>query len=132
MTELAMPRLTDSMEQGTILTWLKADGEQAQAGEDLLEIETDKATVTHAAEVSGVLQIIAPEGTTLPVGASIAHIGAEAAAPPPTTTPTTTTPPDGGGGGGLTAGGGRGAGAEQRGSAKEGDREHGKKSASRA
>ncbi len=93
MTELTMPRLTDSMEQGTILTWLKADGEQVQAGEDLLEIETDKATVTHAAEVSGVLQIIAPEGTTLPVGASIAHIGAEAAAPPTTTTPT----PDGGG-----------------------------------
>ena len=49
MTELTMPKLSDSMEQGTILTWLKADGEQVQAGEDLLEIETDKATVTHHA-----------------------------------------------------------------------------------
>jgi pyruvate dehydrogenase E2 component (dihydrolipoamide acetyltransferase) len=77
MTELTMPRLTDSMEQGTILTWLKADGDEVQAGEDLLEIETDKATVTHPAEASGVLQIIAPEGTTLPVGAAIAHVGAD-------------------------------------------------------
>ena len=76
MTELTMPKLSDSMEQGTILTWLKADGEQVQAGEDLLEIETDKATVTHPAEASGVLQIVAPEGTTLPVGAPIARVGA--------------------------------------------------------
>ncbi len=57
MTDLTMPKLSDSMEQGTILTWLKADGEQVQAGEDLLEIETDKATVTHPAEASGILQI---------------------------------------------------------------------------
>ena len=70
-----MPKLSDSMEQGTILTWLKADGEQVQAGEDLLEIETDKATVTHPSDASGVLQIVAPQGTTLPVGAPIAHIG---------------------------------------------------------
>jgi len=75
MTELTMPKLSDSMEQGTILTWLKADGESVKAGEDLLEIETDKATVTHPAEASGRLQIIAPEGTTLPVGAPIAQIG---------------------------------------------------------
>ena len=75
MTEVTMPKLSDSMEQGTILTWLKANGEQVQAGEDLLEIETDKATVSHPAEASGVLHIVAPEGTTLPVGAPIAHIG---------------------------------------------------------
>lgn len=75
MTELTMPRLSDSMEQGTILTWLKADGEQVMEGEDLLEIETDKATVTHPAEASGVLQIIATEGTSLPVGAPIARVG---------------------------------------------------------
>jgi pyruvate dehydrogenase E2 component (dihydrolipoamide acetyltransferase) len=82
MTELTMPRLSDSMEQGTILTWLKVDGEQVEAGEDLLAIETDKATVTHVAEAGGVLQIIALEGTTLPVGAPIARIGAALAAPP--------------------------------------------------
>jgi pyruvate dehydrogenase E2 component (dihydrolipoamide acetyltransferase) len=76
VTELTMPKLSDSMEQGTILTWLKANGERVQAGDDLLEIETDKATVTHQAESSGTLTIIAPEGETLPVGAPIARIGA--------------------------------------------------------
>jgi pyruvate dehydrogenase E2 component (dihydrolipoamide acetyltransferase) len=81
MTEVTMPRLSDSMEQGTILTWLKADGEQVEAGEDLLEIETDKATVTHPADASGILQIVAPEGTTLQVGALIAHIGVVNGAP---------------------------------------------------
>jgi pyruvate dehydrogenase E2 component (dihydrolipoamide acetyltransferase) len=76
MTELTMPRLSDSMTQGTILTWLKSDGEQVDAGEDLVEIETDKATVTHPAPASGILKIIAPDGTTLPVGAPIARLGA--------------------------------------------------------
>ena len=81
MTELTMPKLSDSMEQGTILSWLKTDGEQVHAGEELLEIETDKATVTHPTETSGVLQIIAPEGSTLPVGAPIARIGVSRRAP---------------------------------------------------
>ncbi len=87
MTELTMPKLSDSMEQGTILTWLKTDGERIHAGEDLLEIETDKATVTHQVDVDGILEIIAPEGATLPVGAPIARVGtarvgpARAAAP---------------------------------------------------
>ncbi len=83
MTELTMPKLSDSMEQGTILTWLKADGDDVRAGEDLLEIETDKATVTHPAESDGVLRIIAAEGTTLPVGAVIARIGVAADTPEP-------------------------------------------------
>jgi pyruvate dehydrogenase E2 component (dihydrolipoamide acetyltransferase) len=85
MTEITMPSLSDSMEQGTILTWLKHDGEHVEAGEDLVEIETDKATVTHPADASGVLQIIAAEGTSLPVGAPIARLGAatEGAQPPP-------------------------------------------------
>jgi pyruvate dehydrogenase E2 component (dihydrolipoamide acetyltransferase) len=74
VTELKMPKLTDSMEQGTILTWLKRNGDQVQEGEDLVEIETDKATATHAAEVAGILEIVADEGTTLPVGAPIARL----------------------------------------------------------
>lgn len=75
MTELTMPKLSDSMEEGTILSWLKRDGDTVQAGEDLVEIETDKATVTHPAEAAGVLSIVAPEGTSLPVGATIARLG---------------------------------------------------------
>ncbi len=84
MTEIIMPKLSDSMDEGTILTWLKQDGEHVQAGEDLVEIETDKATMTHPADASGVLSIIAAEGTTLAVGASIATLGDAAAntAPP--------------------------------------------------
>jgi pyruvate dehydrogenase E2 component (dihydrolipoamide acetyltransferase) len=75
VTDITMPKLSDSMEEGTILTWLKADGETVAAGEDLVEIETDKATVTHPADAPGVLSIVAPEGTTLPVGATIARVG---------------------------------------------------------
>jgi pyruvate dehydrogenase E2 component (dihydrolipoyllysine-residue acetyltransferase) len=89
MTQLTMPELSSSMEEGTILSWLKRDGEQVEAGEDLLEIETDKATVTHAAEVSGVLTIVAREGTTLPVGATIGRLdaaGERHPAPAPETT----------------------------------------------
>jgi pyruvate dehydrogenase E2 component (dihydrolipoamide acetyltransferase) len=75
MTAITMPRLSDSMEEGTILTWLKQDGQRVHAGDDLLEIETDKATMTYVAEVSGILSILAPEGTSLPVGAPMARLG---------------------------------------------------------
>jgi pyruvate dehydrogenase E2 component (dihydrolipoamide acetyltransferase) len=44
MTEITMPRLSDSMEQGTIASWLKSDGDRVDAGDELVEIETDKAT----------------------------------------------------------------------------------------
>ena len=43
MADVVMPRLSDSMEEGTILRWLKADGEQVRRGDELVEIETDKA-----------------------------------------------------------------------------------------
>jgi pyruvate dehydrogenase E2 component (dihydrolipoamide acetyltransferase) len=72
--EITMPALSDSMEEGTILSWLKRDGEYVQSGEDLVEIETDKATMTYSAEASGVLRIVAAGGTTLVVGAPIASL----------------------------------------------------------
>jgi pyruvate dehydrogenase E2 component (dihydrolipoamide acetyltransferase) len=80
MIEVTMPKLSDSMEDGTILRWLKRDGESVEAGEDLVEIETDKATVTHAAEAAGVVEIVAAEGTNAPVGAVIARVGTTPAA----------------------------------------------------
>ena len=84
MPDLPMPRLSDSMEEGTILKWLKADGDDVAVGEELVEIETDKANMTHEAEQAGVLRIVAKEGETLPVGATIATIGeSNGAAPPP-------------------------------------------------
>lgn len=75
MAEIAMPRLSDTMEEGTILRWLKADGEQVTRGEELVEIETDKATMTYESDQSGTLTLIAAEGDTLAVGESIARVG---------------------------------------------------------
>ena len=84
VTEIQMPRLSDSMEEGTVLAWLIEAGQPVAAGEDLVEIETDKATMTYAAEASGVLEILAAEGTTLAVGEPIARLGdgSGASAPP--------------------------------------------------
>jgi pyruvate dehydrogenase E2 component (dihydrolipoamide acetyltransferase) len=70
-----MPRLSDSMEEGTILRWLKAEGEHVERGAELVEIETDKATLPYVADVSGVLHIVAAAGETLPIGRTIATIG---------------------------------------------------------
>ncbi len=60
-----MPRLSDSMEEGTILKWLKSDGDTVARGEPLAEIETDKATLTYESDAAGVLKIVAGAGETL-------------------------------------------------------------------
>jgi pyruvate dehydrogenase E2 component (dihydrolipoamide acetyltransferase) len=78
MADVAMPRLSDSMEEGTILKWLKSDGDEVKRGEELVEIETDKANMTYEADLEGPLKIVAQEGDTLPVGATIARIGEDA------------------------------------------------------
>ena len=78
MTEIGMPRLSDSMEEGTILSWLKDDGDEVAVGDELVEIETDKATMTYESPAEGTLRIVAAVGETLPVGAPIAQLGAEA------------------------------------------------------
>src|ERR1700690_2862209 len=75
MAEIVMPRLSDTMEEGTILRWLIADGEPVKRGEELVEIETDKANMTYEPDQEGALRTIAAEGDTLPVGAVIARIG---------------------------------------------------------
>ncbi len=75
-----MPRLSDSMEEGTIVRWLKRDGDEVARGEELVEIETDKATMAYESDTAGMLQITAPEGATLAVGAKIAVIGDDGSA----------------------------------------------------
>jgi len=71
-----MPRLSDSMEEGTILTWLKQVGDEVAIGDELVEIETDKANMAYESDVAGTLQeILAQEGETLPIGSPIARIG---------------------------------------------------------
>src|SRR4051812_23537409 len=81
MPDLVMPRLSDSMEEGTIIRWLVEDGAEVHRGDEIVEIETDKATMTYEADSDGVLRIVATEGDTLPIGAVIASIGANGGAP---------------------------------------------------
>jgi pyruvate dehydrogenase E2 component (dihydrolipoamide acetyltransferase) len=76
MPDVVMPRLSDSMEEGTILKWLKAEGDDVARGDELVEIETDKATMTYEADTPGTLSIVAQEGETLAIGQVIARIGA--------------------------------------------------------
>jgi pyruvate dehydrogenase E2 component (dihydrolipoamide acetyltransferase) len=74
MIEIVMPRLSDSMEEGTILAWLVADGDMVHRGDELLEVETDKAAMVHMSDADGVLKIIAPVGSTHAVGDVIASL----------------------------------------------------------
>jgi pyruvate dehydrogenase E2 component (dihydrolipoamide acetyltransferase) len=80
-TDVTMPRLSDSMEEGTIIRWLKADGDEVTRGEEIAEIETDKATMSYEADADGTLRIVAQEGDTLPVGEVIARLGGETEEP---------------------------------------------------
>lgn len=82
---LAMPKLSDSMEEATILRWLKSPGESFHRGEPLVEIETDKATIVYEAEQDGVIgDIVAPEGATVGLGEPIATLGEGGRASAPT------------------------------------------------
>lgn len=83
VAEVRMPKLSDSMNEGTIVRWLKRSGDSITTGEELVEIETDKATVTYDAEASGTLTIVAEDGETMPVGAVIARIGSDDASSAP-------------------------------------------------
>jgi pyruvate dehydrogenase E2 component (dihydrolipoamide acetyltransferase) len=96
MSDVIMPRLSDSMEEGTILKWLKASGDQVAVGDAIAEIETDKATMTYEADAAGYLQIVASEGDTLAIGAVIAQLvgsAEEAAAAPAAAAPAATQAP---------------------------------------
>ena len=75
-SDVTMPRLSDSMEEGTVLKWLVEEGAEVKRGEPLVEIETDKANMTYDADADGVLvEVVAQEGDTLPIGEVIARIG---------------------------------------------------------
>jgi pyruvate dehydrogenase E2 component (dihydrolipoamide acetyltransferase) len=76
MTDIVMPRLSDSMEEGTILQWLKQPGEAVAIGDELVEIETDKANMAYEADVAGTLsEILVQEGETVAIGTPIAVVG---------------------------------------------------------
>src|SRR5215211_3047886 len=81
-SDVVMPRLSDSMEEGTILKWLVSEGDEVKRGQEIVEIETDKANMTYESDTDGALiEIVAQEGDTLPIGEVIARIGEPGEAP---------------------------------------------------
>jgi pyruvate dehydrogenase E2 component (dihydrolipoamide acetyltransferase) len=81
--EVIMPKMGDAMEEGTLLKWLKSEGDEVEEGDPIAEIETDKASMELEAEDSGTLhEIIAQEGQDVPVGEAIAVILGEGEEPP--------------------------------------------------
>src|SRR5207244_7110313 len=105
VTKVVMPKLSDAMESGKIIKWLKKEGDRIQGGDILAEVETDKADVEMEAFGAGVLRkILVPAGETAAIGAligviaepgddiaalvaSAAGAGAGAGAAPPETPP---------------------------------------------
>jgi pyruvate dehydrogenase E2 component (dihydrolipoamide acetyltransferase) len=76
MADVVMPRLSDSMEEGTVLQWLKGVGDEIAVGDELVEIETDKANMAYEADVAGTLtEILVDEGETVAIGTPIARVG---------------------------------------------------------
>ena len=80
MSEVNMPKLSDTMEEGTVLEWKKEDGADVKRGDVLAEIESDKASFEIEAEADGALHIVVEQGKAVPVGQKIATIGEAAAA----------------------------------------------------
>jgi len=76
--EVPMPRLSDTMEEGTVARWVKREGDHVVAGDVIAEIDTDKATMELTAYEDGVLlKILVGEGESAELGTPIALIGAE-------------------------------------------------------
>ena len=79
MPEINMPRLSDTMQEGTITRWLKKPGDEVKKGDVVAEVETDKANMEIESFSNGVLeQILVKEGETAPIGQPIAVVGSGA------------------------------------------------------
>ncbi|MFI0407713.1 dihydrolipoamide acetyltransferase family protein [Actinomadura sp. 3N508] len=87
MTDILMPRLSDTMEEGVISSWQKQPGDEVAVGDVIVDIETDKAVMEYEAYEAGVLEkILVAEGETAAIGAPIAVLatsGAASSAPAP-------------------------------------------------
>src|SRR3954452_5175731 len=78
MPEIQMPKLSDTMTEGTLVAWKKKKGDQVSAGEVLAEIETDKATMEWESPEDGTLtEVYVQEGGKVSIGDRIAFIGGE-------------------------------------------------------
>ncbi len=82
MTDINMPKLSDTMEEGTVVEWKKKTGDPVKKGEVIAEVESDKATFDLESEADGVLNILVEQGVPAKIGAPIARIG-DAGAPTP-------------------------------------------------
>src|SRR5689334_19648969 len=83
MTEVIMPKMGDAMEEGTLVEWLKREGDKVKSGEVIGTIQTDKATLELEAPGSGVLSgLLIKNGETVPVGKAIAAVLREGEALP--------------------------------------------------
>src|SRR5262249_25593303 len=88
MPEIQMPKLSDTMTEGTLVTWKKKKGDQVSAGQVLAEIETDKATMEWESPEDGTLtEIFVQEGGKVNVGDKIAFIRGEGEEAPKQKTP---------------------------------------------
>jgi pyruvate dehydrogenase E2 component (dihydrolipoamide acetyltransferase) len=112
MSEILMPRLSDTMEEGVISTWHKKPGDKVAAGDALVDIETDKALMEYEAYEEGVLgEILVPEGGTASIGTPIATLVTDGSAsdavpaPRPPAEPTAQPEPSATGEGPATGGG---------------------------
>ena len=81
MADVNMPKLSDTMEEGTIVEWKKSSADEVHKGDLLAEVESDKATFDLEAEDEGTLEILVEKGVPAKIGAAIARIGAGGAAP---------------------------------------------------
>ena len=88
MADVNMPKLSDTMEEGTIVEWKKKSGDPVKKGEVIAEVESDKATFDLESEADGVLDIIVQQGVPAKIGAPIARIGAVGEAPAAKPAPT--------------------------------------------
>src|SRR6266436_2767431 len=78
MPEIQMPKLSDTMTEGTLVAWKKKKGDKVAAGDVIAEIETDKATMEWESPEDGTLtEIYVEEGGKVNVGEKIAFIGGE-------------------------------------------------------
>lgn len=78
-TDIVMPFLSETMDDGTVTKWLKHPGDRVAVGDDLVVIETDKATITYQSDTAGVLlEVVVGEGETVATGTAIARIGTAA------------------------------------------------------
>jgi pyruvate dehydrogenase E2 component (dihydrolipoamide acetyltransferase) len=93
--DVLMPRLSDSMTDGTIARWLKQDGDPVKRGEEIVEIDSDKATLSFEADVTGILHLHCAVGAVIAVGAPIASIetaAKESTVPRPVSAPPSEAP----------------------------------------